>query len=286
MEKLKIRCSALGKIMHFDNATQITDKQLVTLNGLLAKSELTEPQKKEMNRLIKKRDAKPQLSAGAKTYIRDVFYGHKFNYQKRFISKQTHKGNKMEDPAISQIVKMLGLPMVFKNEKRYENDYINGTPDVPLVPLNFQFDVKNVYYPNGLDLTQKLDHDYEWQGHGYDSLLGVDFGMVIKILMNPPDDILQKEARTLWVEAGNEWGAPISEPFMAEVRDYLDFEGKQPIEDRVKIFSFKTEEKQKQEIRDAVKLAREYYQQLENDWKVKNRDEIAFIKLINSKKSA
>ena len=80
MEKITIRASALGKIMHLDQATKITDKQLQTINELQAKQELsekglTENQEKELKRLIAKRDAPPQLSKGAKTYIKDLFFG-------------------------------------------------------------------------------------------------------------------------------------------------------------------------------------------------------------------
>jgi len=264
--------------MHFDNATQITENQIETLNGLLLKEKLTPKQSEEMNRLMLKRDAKPQLSKGAKTYIKDVFFGEKFDYKKTFTNKFVQKGNSMEDPAISQIVKFLGLPMVFKNEKHFKNDYIKGTPDVPLVPLNFQFDVKNVFYPNGLDHTEKIDHNYLWQGHGYNWLAGVDFGLVIKILMNPTGEILEKETKTLWVESGKSWSDPISDSFRAEVREYYDFEKKQPIEDRINIFKFETTEKEKQEIRNAVTLGREYIAELEESWQLKNINEIEFIK--------
>ena len=277
MKTLKIRASALGKIMHFDAATKITPKQLETIDKYQAKDSLTENQTQELKRLIEKRDAPPALSQGAKTYVKDLFFGHKFNYQKRFTNKYTQKGNKMEDPAIAEIVKLLGLPMVFKNETHLENDWTKGTPDVPVKPLNFQFDVKNVYYPNGLDsFDTKPDHDYLWQGHCYNWLLEVDHGMIIKILLNPPEDLLEREARTLWVEAGNEWSKPISDDFMDDVRELFDFE-KLPTADRVKIFQFTTTEKEKAEMRQAVELAREYYAELEEAWKVKNTNEIKFI---------
>ena len=44
MKELKIRASQLGRLMATDNKTSITQKQLVTLNGLLAKIKLTEKQ--------------------------------------------------------------------------------------------------------------------------------------------------------------------------------------------------------------------------------------------------
>lgn len=59
MKELKIRASQLGKLMATDSKTSITEKQLVTLNGLLAKIKLTEKQAELRDTLLLKRDAEP-----------------------------------------------------------------------------------------------------------------------------------------------------------------------------------------------------------------------------------
>jgi hypothetical protein len=319
---LKIRCSALGKIIHFDPATVITesqlseiaalelrkvtpvaltDNQLVELgklgvqratekglteaqkkkfDALIAKRDnpqgLTETQQNTLDALISKRDTPTRLSGGAKTYIEDVFYGEKFDFIKSFTSKYTEKGNAQEERAIEQIIDFLGLPMAFKNEQWFENDFIHGTMDVLMKSINLQFDVKCPYFPNALGVfTDKLDHDYEWQQHGYNWLAEVDNAAVIRILMNPPENILEKEAWTRLKDAGL---SQMTDEFMNDVRELFNFEGKQPVEDRIRIYTLQTTQEHIETIKTAVTLAREYWDELEEKWKAKNTNEIETIR--------
>lgn len=273
--KLKIRSSALGNIIALDRATQLTGNQVVRLQELITKESLTEKQAQELQFLTEKRDAPDQLSKGAKTYIQDVFFGHVSGFQKQFTSKFTQKGNLSESRSIAQLCKFLGLPIVVKNEAHFENDYTTGTPDTIFKPLNFQIDMKNVYYPNGLDTFDPLDTLYEWQLHSYNWLTGVENGFVCKILLNPPDEILEKEIFTMAKIAGV---FPITDEFREEVRDYFDYESRMPIDDRVKLYHVKTEKKHIDHMIKCVKLAREYYGELCEAWMLKNKPEIEEIK--------
>ena len=67
---MRIRCSELGNIMSESSATSITAKQLDRLKELESKIKLTEKQALERNVLQQKRDSPPELSKGAKTYLR------------------------------------------------------------------------------------------------------------------------------------------------------------------------------------------------------------------------
>ena len=182
MEEFEITGSAMGKIVRLDNSTTITDKQFDTMKDLGGRVKaLTKPQEKMLDDYLAKFLAEPQLSEGAKTYVKTKFYQQKFDFQKSFTNKYTQKGNEKENESIKDVVNYLGLPMVFKNETRYYNDYSSGVMDTVFKALNFQMDMKNVYYPDGLDVFDgKLDHDYEWQQHNYNWLLGVDNGLVVK----------------------------------------------------------------------------------------------------------
>lgn len=276
--ELKIRCSALGNIMHFDRATQITEKQSERLKELLSKIKLTERQAEERNRLIEKRDAPPELSKGAKTYVKDIFFGQRFEFQKKVSNKFTEKGREMENEAIRDVLAFLGLPIVFKNEKRFQNDFIHGEPDVNLSKIGFQFDTKNVYYPSGLDSFEtKVDHVYEWQQHGYNWLLGVETGFVVKILKNPPEHLIEREAWQWLKESGED---RMTDDFFEAVRDMLDFESRIPLEDRIKIFPIHTTQEHINQIKDAVKLARIEYAELETKFKNKNQEALKLIKSI------
>lgn len=273
--RIQFRCSALSNIMTIDRATQLTDNQKKELDGLLDKIQLTEKQAEKRDYLISKRDAPDQLSQGAKTYVKDVFFGQRFDFEKRFTNKFVQKGNICEDRAINEVIKHLGLPMVIKNEDHFRNDFIKGTPDTIFKPLNFQLDIKNVFYPNGLDsFEEECSKNYEWQMHGYNWLTGVDHGFVVKVLMNPPESILEKEAYILMKEAGLN---SMTDSFFEEVRELYNFERK-PIEDRIKIFKVTTDQKHIDQIKKCVNLANDYYNELEEAWSMKNNSEVEFIK--------
>jgi len=276
---LKIRASAFANIVKLDRASQLTANQAKELDGLLSKVQLTEAQCKKRDYLISKRDAPDQLSRGAKTYIQDVFFGHVSEFQKQFTNKFTQKGNDLEAKAIAEVCKYLGLPVVTKNEKHFEGDYTTGTPDTILKPFNFQLDVKNVYYPNGLDTFDEVDDIYEWQAHVYNDLCNVENGFVVKLLQNPTEALLEKESWTMAKEAGVEF---ITDDFKQEVRDYFDFESRMSIGERIKIYHVKTEQKHRDMIKKCTLLAREYYAELTDQWNSKNKQEVELIKTLRS----
>lgn len=282
MEKMTFRCSSLYKLTRLDNASILTTKQAERIIELEKKQseyrlkgkELSKTDSTELDRLIKKRDAEPKLSTGAITELKKLFYAEKFDFQKNYQNKYTEKGTNQESEGISEVVKFLGLPMVVKNEKRYFNDFINGEPDTVLKPLNFQMDLKCVYYPDGLDAFEEVDKEYEWQQHGYNWLTGVNNAVVAKILLNPKGDTLEKE---IFAMAKQAKVYPITESFRNECINYLNFE-RFPIEDRVKLYVIKTEQHHIETIKQAVNLCRDEWEKLEKAWSDKNKKEIELIK--------
>ena len=279
MKKTRLfRCSALGNITTLDRSTQITAIQTVELIELLSKIKITEKQAEKRDKLIAKRDAPPALSKGAKTHIKDIFFGEKFDFQKRFTNKFVQKGNEKETASMHALIKFLGLPMAVKNETHFSNDWIKGTPDLIFKALNFQVDTKNVFYPSGLDsFESEADRIYIEQAHGYNWLLGVDHGFVVKMLMNMPEHLLEKEAWILLKEAGLK---TMTDDFMNEVRELYNFEAK-PIEDRIKIFKVTTTPADIQRIKTSCELGNDYLEELESAWKVKNVENIEFIESLN-----
>lgn len=276
MKNLKIRSSAVGKIITLDRSSQITEKQLEKLNQLIEKYKLTEKQAEEKAKLITKRDAPPALSQGAKTYVKELFFEKKSDFRKQFTNKFVEKGDLVESKSINEVCKLLKLPLVVKNEQHFENDWIKGTPDTIFKPLNFQLDIKSVYYPTGLDTFEdSLDSDYIWQGHSYDWLTGVDNAFVCKILLNPPAHILEKE---VWIHAKQAGVDQPDDNFRAEVYDLFDFEKKMKLEDRVKMYHIETTEADIKHIKTCVDLSRSYYAELEEKWNSKNENEINIIK--------
>jgi len=264
----------------------ITAVQLRDLQVLESKPKRTELQEAKLQELIAKRDAPPQLSAGAKTYVEEEFYRDYYGYNFRFTNKYTRKGNEVEQRSIRQVGTFLGYPFATKaNPEHMENDFI-CTSGYDWKVADFVFDQKNVWEPKGLKLFE-YEKDlsvYQWQIRGYAMLLNelkgeqISNGAIIRTLMNPPKDEIARQARLLWVEAGNDWNTEIDESFMQEVENEFDFEAKMPIESRLRIHSVDCTENHFELIRQQVKLAQEYYNSLFEKVKTVNRYEIEFFK--------
>ncbi len=91
---LKIRCSALGKIM----------------TNSRSKSEV--------------------LSKTCKTYLQELAIEEMYGIRKEFSSRYTDKGNLVEDESISLAQEVLDFGLMYKNEEHFNNDFLTGTPDV------------------------------------------------------------------------------------------------------------------------------------------------------------
>lgn len=272
--KVKFRCSSLGKIMVGASLKPLplTDKQAAELADLQAKN--SQSQKRlELERKLTEIPT-PKLSAGAKTYIQQKYYGHKFDFEKTFTNKFVQKGNAVEDASIKAL-REIGI-WGKKNTEHFQNEWITGTPDIIVKNPSCIIDTKNVYYPDGLGFFDNEPiQDYIWQIHGYNFLTGNSTGFIAKMLMNPPADILEKEVWNYWRSGHNE-GRP-TEQFTLEIEDYFNFE-RMPIHERVKLFKIETTTEHLDIIRKWVELAREYWAELSEIDKSKNVKELEFFK--------
>jgi hypothetical protein len=274
MNKYKFRCSSLGKITVGASLKPLplTEKQSIELAELREKNSQSQKRLELEKKLVQIPDSK--LTAGAKTYIESVWYGEKFDFQKTFSNKFVQKGNEVESRSIRELRK-LGI-FATKNEQHFENEYIKGMPDVLLNKPKCTIDTKNVYYPDGLGFFEDEPiNDYIWQIHGYNFLTDREDGFIIKMLLNPPADILEKEVWNYWKSGHNE-GKP-TEEFAREIEEYFNFE-KLPIEDRVKIYQIKTTQNEIDIIKKWTDLGREYMAELDEKNKGKNIKELEFFK--------
>ena len=259
MEDLKIRASSLGRLMSNDKDTSITDKQLTTLNGLLAKIKLTEKQAELRDVLLLKRDAKPQLSTGAKSYVNELFMYKEFGVRQEINSKYIDKGNEVEELAIEIAGIELGYEGLVKNEDYFENDYIIGTPDV--VNDEVLIDVKSSWSASTFpffDTTLK-NKIYEWQLKAYMYLTGHTESYLCYCLVPTPEDLILDEMRRVSWKRG-ELGE-VSIETEVNVRSYFDL-SKIPTEKRVKAFKVELTKEDVKQIKEKVELAREYYKQI------------------------
>ena len=259
MKDLKIRASALGRIMTKDNATTITAKQLETLNGLLTKIKLTEKQAELRDVLELKRDAKPELSTGAKTYIRELKLFNDYGIRQEISSRYIDKGNEVEHLSIELAETMLEEGELFKNDEYFENDFIHGTPDV--VTDNVVIDVKSSWsaatFPF-FDETLK-NSTYEWQLKAYMWLTGLTTSYLCYCLVPTPQILIEDEMRRVSWKRG-EMG-DVSEEVEKEVLEFHNLD-KIPLWERVKSFKVELTGEDIAQIKERVEAAREYYNSL------------------------
>lgn len=261
MKELKIRASALGRIMTNDKDTIITVKQLETLNGLLAKVKLTEKQAQLRDTLELKRDAKPELSTGGKTYVRELALYNKYGIRQEINNKYISKGNEQEDLSIELAESMLDVGKCFKNDEYFSNGYVHGTPDV--ITDEVVIDVKTSWsaatFPF-FDETLK-NRIYEHQLKAYMWLTGKTTSYLCYCLVPTPEMLILDEMRRVSWKRGE--AGEVSKEVEQEVREFHSVDNI-PVWSRVKSFKVELTGEDIKQMKEKVELAREYYNEIIN----------------------
>ncbi|QDP51093.1 MAG: hypothetical protein Unbinned3907contig1000_36 [Prokaryotic dsDNA virus sp.] len=254
-----IRASALGCLMVEPPSTKISEKQLLTLEGLLSKIKLTEKQAEHRDYLLSKRDALPSLSAGAKTFVKELWLEKNYGIKKTISNKYIDKGNEVENLSIKLAETMLDLGKMEKNQKRYENDFICGTPDV--ITKTHIVDVKSswsaVSFPFFDD--ELKNKGYEWQMKSYMWLTGIHKSYLCYCLVPTPELIIEDEIRRVSWSRGE--GSEVSQEVEDEVRSFHDL-SQIPAWERIKSFEVILTDEDIEKMKQKVILAREYYNTL------------------------
>jgi hypothetical protein len=250
--------------MSESSATSITAKQLDRLKELELKIQLTEKQALERNTLQMKRDAKPELSKGAKTFIERLADDAKYGIDRVLETVQMRKGTETESEAIQIYSSVTGSHLIFKNDEYFSNDYIHGTPDVILEDKIV--DTKVSWDVDTFRAVKTLPKQYYWQVQGYLWLAGKSVGEVAYVLVNTPEHLFQQHLRNvLWQE--KEKAGVLDLPVEMEVdferrlRTKHNFDNR-PFEKRVKVFEIEADILEQSKIQEKVELAREYYNEV------------------------
>ena len=220
---MKIRCSAIGKIM-------------------------TSPRSKG-----------EVLSQTTKSYIKELVLEHKYGIRKEINSRYLDKGNMVENESIELTERVLDLDLIVKNESYFENDFICGTPDI--IMGDTIIDVKSSWsahtFPFFLD-EELPNKDYYYQIQGYLALTGATKGMVVYCLINTPEEIVLDEIRrTSW----SRHELDVTEETEAEVRQQHEF-NHIPEVNRVKAYYIDRDDEVIQAIYARVEECRTYYNEL------------------------
>ena len=202
---LKLRASKCAPLFN-SGSPGLTPLQAATLDGLLSKIELTAAQAKKRDELVAKRDAKPDLSQGAKTLIEEIIDEKIYQYKDHFWSKETDKGNAVEDEAI-ELYNRIFFTNYSKTVDGDEYAYLNtelmhGHPDVVDKERLKVLDIKSSYTKKTFPKTEEKaakkvkESGYDWQVKAYLWMLrqmtGLDWrdGEVAYMLCNTPEELL------------------------------------------------------------------------------------------------
>jgi hypothetical protein len=152
---MKIRCSALGKIM-------------------------TNPRKKSET-----------LSATCKTYIKELVKEDLFGYKSTIDSKYLTKGIDMEDTSID-LYNEVHSTLYLKNTERLENEFITGECDInaedKIIDIKSSWSLET-FPASPEDVNNK---DYEWQLRGYMMLYNKPKAELAYCMVSTPDYLLKE----------------------------------------------------------------------------------------------
>ena len=219
---LKIRCSAIGKIM----------------TNARSKSEV--------------------LSKTCKSYLQELAIEEMYGIKKEFSSRYTDKGIEVERTSIDLVQDNCDFGFMYKNEEHFENDFLTGTPDVNTD--NILLDVKSSYDATTFPWFEEEipNKDYYYQLQGYMALCNKRKSVLAYCLVNTPFQIVEDEVRRAhW----KEHLIDESEELRADVEARHNFDHIPP-EKRIKTFEVRYDKDVVKAIYDRVKECREYYNTL------------------------
>ena len=219
---LKIRCSAIGKIM----------------TNARSKSEV--------------------LSKTCKSYLQELAIEEMYGIKKEFSSRYTDKGIEVERTSIDLVQDNCDFGFMYKNEEHFENDFLTGTPDVNTD--NILLDVKSSYDATTFPWFEEEipNKDYYYQLQGYMALCNKRKSVLAYCLVNTPYQIVEDEVRRAhW----KEHLIDENEELRADVEARHNFDHIPP-EKRIKTFEVRYDKEVVKAIYERIKECRKYYETL------------------------
>ncbi len=141
------------------------------------------------------RSKSEELSETCKTYLTEVYINERFGRRKEITSRYIEKGLAVEEDSITLYSRVKKVPF-FKNEERFKNEYIIGTPDHVgdfVLDIKSSWDIFTFVNTEQADLNKK----YYWQLQGYMALTGKKEARLAYCLVNTPDQMIEDEKRKL-----------------------------------------------------------------------------------------
>lgn len=135
---------------------------------------------------------KGQLSKTAQSYVETWIKEQIYKRRKVVTTKYMDKGNMVENESIQFAGRVLNADIT-KNEQKYEDGFLIGTPDV--ITDDYVIDVKNSWdcFTFPLFFENVPNKDYFYQAQGYLALTGLSHYKLIYTLLDTPDSLIERE---------------------------------------------------------------------------------------------
>ena len=239
--KLSLRCSSVAAIL--TGRDGLTDKQTDRIYELSVKEKRTAKQEEELEMLIAKRDAPIELPKGAISHIEEMVDRQYFEYKDSFSSRETEKGNMVEDDSI-ELYNRVFFKSYQKSDRHLESDFLSGHPDIVDENNKMVIDIKSSWSKKTFPkLPRHADNDtYVWQVKAYLYLLGWTKGQIAYCLISTPESLL------------NEWDD-----------DTLHYVDHIPDEKRITIINVELTENDREFIKKRLSAAKEYAEKYLNE---------------------
>jgi hypothetical protein len=202
------------------------------------------------------------LSKTAQKHLLDVYIAEKYGRKKDIQTKQMKKGIEVEQESIDLLSMYLKMPFN-KNEQRFTNDFISGSPDI--IDNDRIIDIKSSYdlWTFIGNIPDKLDSLYYAQLQSYMWLTNATKGMIAYCLCNTPDSIIEQEKYYLLKKMD-----VISEESPEFLKESLKLEFNMKFDDidikeRVLLFNINRDEDFILKIQQKVEAARKFLSEIE-----------------------
>lgn len=266
-EKILFRASGFGALMTEGKGQSLTENQAKLLEDFEKRKNgegkpLTEKQNEEYERLLKIKNAPPQLSETAKRFVEEMWLLNKKGFYEGLDNRYIGKGLHNEEDGIELVSDVEGN-FYIKNTERITKGNLTGEADIvtEIDGKRIIKDIKSSWNPKTF-MNGDLSNLYEYQGRCYMYLYNADEFHLHYTLTDCPPHLYENE---IW-KLKNRYGIiDIEEenvkPLFDQLRRNLIFSDNPAYtkEERVKTFVIKRDREIELKMLEKLPLAISYY---------------------------
>lgn len=158
------------------------------------------------NLMIEPRSKSELLSETTKSYLLECYVSEVFGRRKDITSKFLEKGLAVEENAID-LYSEFTKDFYSKNEIRFGNDFIKGTPDIVVYndygEATIIIDIKSSFDIFTFSKSMKEENKmYYWQLQAYMALTGAKEAILAYCLVDTPESIIDREIKKALYQSG------------------------------------------------------------------------------------